>query len=104
MTKEEKEHLEWVEKKGPKAKGKKEYVAFLKGKELTPMQAILANCYECTGYYIDNRKDCKSDYCPFHPFMYYREDKTKKKSTRKPMTDEQKKAMVKRFAESRAKI
>ncbi len=45
----------------------------LKGQKLTPTQAILAKCADCTGNYIDKRHDCNIEGCPLHPWMPYNE-------------------------------
>jgi hypothetical protein len=64
--------IEWIEKHGITAKGKKEYVAFLRGKSLTLRQAMLANCYQCTGYFTDGKQDCEMESCTFRPYMPYK--------------------------------
>jgi hypothetical protein len=53
--------MEWVEENGTAARGKREYLAFLRGQYLTLKQRVLANCYECTGMYTDGREDCKTN-------------------------------------------
>ena len=52
-------NIEWVEKNGTAARGKREYLAFLRGQHLTMKQRVLANCYQCTGMYTDGREDCE---------------------------------------------
>jgi len=65
--------MEWVEKNGTAARGKREYLAFLRGQHLTLKQRLLANCYECTGMYADGREDCgQIEACVFHVYMPYR--------------------------------
>jgi len=54
--------------------GRKEYFRFLREEKLTPLQAILAKCYECMGYYEGGTCDCKIPDCPLYPFMPYRKD------------------------------
>ena len=53
--------MDWVEKNGTAARGKREYLAFLRGEHLTLKQRVLANCYECTGMYTDGREDCDQE-------------------------------------------
>ena len=66
---------DWVEKNGTAARGKREYLAFLRGKRLTLEQRVLANCYECTGMYADGREDCgQIETCVFHVYMPYRKN------------------------------
>jgi len=66
-------NMEWVEKNGTAARGKREYLAFLRGEHLTLKQRVLANCYECTGMYTDGREDCdQMETCVFHVYMPYR--------------------------------
>ena len=67
--------VEWVEKNGTAARGKREYLAFLRGEHLTLKQRVLANCYECNGMYTDGREDCnQEETCVFHVYMPYRKD------------------------------
>src|SRR5271157_1498205 len=68
-------NMEWVEKNGTAARGKREYLAFLRGEHLTLKQRVLANCYECTGMYTDGREDCdQMETCVFHVYMPYRKN------------------------------
>jgi hypothetical protein len=64
--------IPWIEKHGKTAQGKREWIAFLKGEPLTMKQRILGNCYQCTGFYTDGRKDCEAEECAFHVYMPYR--------------------------------
>ncbi len=62
-----------VQRHGLAAKGKKEYLKFIRGENLTMKQRVLANCYQCTGMYTDGKKDCEmEDNCTLHVFMPYR--------------------------------
>ncbi len=47
--------ITWIEKEGPKAQGKKELVAYLKGERLTLREAKLANCYSLISQSTKNR-------------------------------------------------
>jgi len=58
----------------PLARGKKELLKYLSGKRLTRGEALLANCYECMGYYIDGKADCKIYDCPLYQYMPYRKE------------------------------
>lgn len=53
---------------GPHIIGRKELLKFLKGGKITRNDSIMANCYECMGYYIDGRADCEKYDCPFYPY------------------------------------
>ena len=66
--------VEWVERNGTSARGKREYIGFLRGQHLTMKQRVLANCYECTGMYTDGREDCETETCAFHVYMPYRKN------------------------------
>ena len=48
----------------PRARGKKELLKHLSGKHLTRSEALLAKCYECMGYYVDGKADCRIYDCP----------------------------------------
>jgi len=64
--------IEWIKKHGSTARGKRELIGFLGGEALTTKERILANCYQCAGFYMDGRKDCEAEGCPLHVFMPYR--------------------------------
>jgi hypothetical protein len=64
--------IQWIKKHGSTARGKRELIAFLKGEALTVKESILANCYQCAGFYMDGRRDCEVERCPLHGFMPYR--------------------------------
>lgn len=64
--------LERVEETGKKAKGRSEYMRFLRGEKLGYDEAIIAHCYECGGFYNDGIGDCKSVMCPLYQYMPYR--------------------------------
>jgi len=57
---------------GVRAKGRKELLRHLEGGRLTPLQAILADCYDCTGGYVDGRADCGNTSCLLYRYMPYR--------------------------------
>lgn len=44
----------------------------MKDKTKSRRYAIEAKCYDCTGGYIDGRKDCENPKCPLYTFMPYR--------------------------------
>ena len=45
------------------------------GERLTARQALIANCCECMGYYVDGREDCAMPDCPCYRFYPYRADR-----------------------------
>jgi len=49
----------------------------LEGKHLTPTQAILAKCAECTANYADGRVSCGLEGCPLFPYHPYRTSQEK---------------------------
>lgn len=70
------EDLNYIEKHGKQAQGKKELLNYLRtGKRLTPTQAIKAQCYCCGNFYLDGKIDCQMTDCPLYTFMPYRKDK-----------------------------
>lgn len=83
--------------KGMMARGKNELLSHLSGEDLTARQAILAKCYDCLGYMVDGKEDCKMPLCPLYPFMPYNPNKRKVKT----MSDEQKKAASERLRNTR---
>ncbi len=46
--------------------GKKEYIKFLRGERITPRERILAQCYDCMGYFSDGYQDCGITTCPLY--------------------------------------
>jgi hypothetical protein len=61
-----------VETYGIVARGRKELIRHLGGKPLQRGQAILAKCYDCTGFYSDGKLDCLIPKCPLYGFMPYK--------------------------------
>ena len=73
----------WIKKHGKTAKGKNEYLSYMEhGTKLSHKQAILANCYQCLGFYMDGKNDCEIPDCPFYPYMPYRKGVEKVKRAR----------------------
>lgn len=64
--------LESIKKHGVSAQGRKELLRYLKGKDLTLHQAVLARCYDCMSYFADGAADCKIPECPLYPYMPFR--------------------------------
>jgi hypothetical protein len=87
-------------KDAPLAKGKKEYLKYLKGGRLSAKQAILANCYVCMGYFSDGKDDCKIKSCSLYDFMPYKEGGVRKSRI---FSEEQKEASKVRFEKIRKK-
>lgn len=73
---------------GKEAKGKKELIKHLRGNILTRKEAELAKCYDCCGFYVDGKNDCKIPDCPMYFYMPYR-DKKEDKVTKKVRTKKQ---------------
>ena len=71
-----------VQRFGIRAKGRTERIKFLEGKSLTRAEAMLANCYECTGGYADGARDCKIENCSMYHYMPYAKRKDKVKPVR----------------------
>ena len=70
------DNIDWLQKHGTKAQGKREYLEYLTtGKQLSPAKAIKAACYQCMNSYLDGRNDCEISKCPLYPYMPYRNDK-----------------------------
>lgn len=73
----------WIKKHGKTAKGKNEYLNYMEhGTKLSPKQAILANCYQCTGCYDSGKIDCQISACPLYGYMPYRKGVEKIKQVR----------------------
>ena len=45
-------------------------------------QAVLAKCYDCTGFFADGENDCSMPSCPLHPFMVFNKNRAKKTTSR----------------------
>lgn len=54
-----------------KPKGFVEFTKHKLSRPLSPEEAILAMCYECTLQYSDGAKDCLIQSCPLHQHMPY---------------------------------
>lgn len=58
---------------GKRAIGKKEWNKFVNAETLTYKEALLANCYECTGFYDTGKVDCLITTCPVYQYMPYKD-------------------------------
>ena len=72
------ERIVFIKKHGTKSLGRKELIKFLENKRTTPMESIMAKCYDCIGYFIDGRNDCKMPNCPLYCFMQYNPKRSKR--------------------------
>jgi len=77
-----------IRKHGKTAKGQKELLKHLSGARLTFKQAIYARCYDCMGYFLDGKQDCRVPACPLYPLMAYNQNR-KKRTNKKTMPGEQ---------------
>jgi len=84
------EFIRHIEKNGKLAQGKKDVLKYWRGERLTRNQAILGKCYDCMGFYIDGRRDCKMPRCTLYDFMPFRKDKPPGK---RALTEEQRERM-----------
>ena len=90
-----------IKEDGILAKGKKELLDHMNGKQLTAYEAIIGKCYECTNGYADGKVDCGIKDCPLYGFMPYRKGAP---LVRRKMTDEQKKNIGKKATENEPDI
>ncbi len=65
----------------PSSRGKTALLKHWKGEHLTQRQAILAKCCDCTGYHVDGRLDCRVAACALYPWMPFRDDRKRPRST-----------------------
>jgi hypothetical protein len=86
------EMLQAIEKYGMMAKGKAEMIRHLYGEKLSYRQAVIAKCYDCTGWAADGKEDCCMPECALYPFMPYGKKPDKVKSG-KTMSEEHKAKM-----------
>lgn len=71
-----------IQRFGIRAKGQRERIRYLEGKPLTRAEAMLAQCYECTGGYSDGARDCEIKTCSMYAYMPYGRQKDKVKPVR----------------------
>jgi len=70
--------LKLITEFGKSAKGRIEYLKFLRGEHISYKQACIAKCYECNNGYVDGRhskQDCEQPHCPMYNFMPYKDVK-----------------------------
>jgi hypothetical protein len=54
------------------SRGRDLYVLYIvENMLLSPMQAIIAQCAHCQGWYVDGRHDCENADCPLYLYMPY---------------------------------
>ncbi|HHT9136774.1 MAG TPA: hypothetical protein ACFYEK_05945 [Candidatus Wunengus sp. YC60] len=68
------ELIEMIEKNGTLSRGKKSLIKHLEGNKIGRKDAMDAKCYDCMGYFIDGRKDCKMPNCPLFKYRPYKKD------------------------------
>ena len=66
------EKADWIEANTKRAKGKKEYIAMLRGEHVNKGDLIKAMCYQCCGYYEDGKFNCGNILCPIYMAMTYK--------------------------------
>jgi hypothetical protein len=93
-------YYENVENNGAMAKGKKELLAHLDGKQLTARQACIAKCYDCMGWFADGKNDCKCYNCSIYSFMPY----GSKPKVKRVVSDENRQAASERLKKAREGI
>ena len=54
--------------------GKNQYLKYLMGERITRQEAIKAKCYECNGYCVDGRPECKAKDCPLWAYSPFRKE------------------------------
>jgi hypothetical protein len=43
----------------------------MSAKKVTPLNAVKAKCWDCSGYYEDGLVDCENTDCPLYSYMAY---------------------------------
>ncbi len=72
-----------VEEKGSNSAGKKEYLKFLRGEQISLKESQRAKCYDCMAWFIDGRADCKDVNCPSYPYFIYNKTDTSQRKRKK---------------------
>lgn len=72
------ERINNIRLNGKTARGQKEILKHLSGQRLTLKQAVLAHCYDCSGFFADGKVDCECPACSLHPFMAYNQNRLKR--------------------------
>ena len=75
-----------------RAIGRTEYIKYLNGVQLTPMDSIKACCFDCMGFYSDGVADCRIRKCSLYPFMPY--NKTALRRKKRIMSDAAKRKTI----------
>lgn len=75
--------IDRIRRYGKKAKGQKELMKHLEGNSLTLRQAVLAKCYDCSGFYSDGKNDCCMPGCSLYPFAPFNANRVKKVTGRR---------------------
>lgn len=55
----------------PSSTGREQLKTYLSGKIIGKADALRAKCFDCSGHYVDGRKDCEVEWCPLYPYMPY---------------------------------
>lgn len=95
---EKEDMIKYVEENGAHARGRNEYLKFLRGENLSLKQAVLAHCYDCTNMEA-GRQSCDIDDCTLFQHHNYNPNKRKTKT----MSEENKRKASDRFKKMRGK-
>jgi len=68
----------YIQEHGAYNQGRTELLKHLNKESISKNEAIKAKCYDCMGYGIDGRIDCKVVTCPLYPWMPYKKGGAKK--------------------------
>jgi len=91
------ERIKNIRQYGKTAQGKNELLKHLSGQRLTLKQAVLAKCYDCSGYFSDGKHDCNMPHCSLHPFMAYNQNRVKRTFKKTMPGDHMEKMRAARF-------
>ena len=76
------ETINYIQEHGLHIKGSKELLTFLQGQKLSYRKAILAQCYQCIGYYDGGMQDCNDELCPLYSYVPYNSKLKEEKKNR----------------------
>ena len=67
------QEIEMIKEHGLLSVGKKSLIKHLERGNLTRKEAMQGKCYDCMGYFIDGRSDCKMPDCTLYDYRPYPE-------------------------------
>jgi uncharacterized protein YjdB len=87
---------EMIDHDGLSAIGKTHLLKHIDGGKLSRKEAMQAKCYDCMGYFIDGRADCRIKNCPMFDYRPFKDRPESKKIAKTMLSEANKEVKTKK--------